>query len=243
MQSMALTTDTNKLEAFGDILMAGEPADKWWKVRKVTTTLITQWADVQTAFVAKFDVLQAAEKTKQEWEQELSKLPISLEELGTRTMVGGVETHAHVAFARKMLRIAKEVGVKKSGSNIWAARDYLLISLRDQTPRKATSWEVFAMTIEKVDVNKLGEDLDKERENNKLKAELISLRSRTTPRALVPLSPTALLRTQMAHTNISASMRIPPPTFKCKTNPRKLSNHQSCSPRKQKPRSLEWSRR
>ncbi|CAK5266295.1 unnamed protein product [Mycena citricolor] len=74
MQSMALTTNTNKLEAFGDFLMAGEPADKWWKARKVTTTLITQWADVQTAFVAKFDVLQAAEKTKQEWEQELSKL-------------------------------------------------------------------------------------------------------------------------------------------------------------------------
>ncbi|CAK5276399.1 unnamed protein product [Mycena citricolor] len=175
MRSMALTTDADKMDAFGDFLMAGKPADKWWKARQAAATPITKWTDARAAFVAEFDAPQAAEKTRQEWERELSKLRISLDELGTRTLVGGVETHAHVAFARKMLRIAKEAGIQKSGSNIWAVRDHLPVSLRDQTPRAATSWEAFAAAIEKVDVDKLGEDVEKERENNKLKAELIAL--------------------------------------------------------------------
>ncbi|CAK5273575.1 unnamed protein product [Mycena citricolor] len=225
MRTMALTTDADKLDAFGDFLLAGKPADKWWKAKQASTTPITKWTDARKEFVMEFDAPQAAEKTKQEWERELSKIRITLDKLGTKTMVGGVETHAHIAFARKMLRMAKEAGISKSNSNIWVVRDHLPISLRDQTPRSATSWEAFATAIEKIEVDKLREEVEKERENDKLKTELAALKARNAPSALVPQSPTAPLRTQMARTSISTEQRIPAPNFRptMQTSPEVLS--------------------
>ncbi|CAK5284358.1 unnamed protein product [Mycena citricolor] len=213
MHSMALTTDADKLDAFGNFLLAGKPVDKWWKAKQASTMAVTKWTDARAAFVAEFDAPQAAEKTKQEWERELSKIRITLEELGTKTTVGGVETHAHVAFARKMLRMAKEAGVSKSSSNIWVVRDHLPISLRDQTPRAATSWEVFAAAIEKIDVDKLKEEAEKERESDKLKTELAALKAKSTTRPPIPQSPTAPIRMQMARTSITAEQRILAPNF------------------------------
>ncbi|CAK5273605.1 unnamed protein product [Mycena citricolor] len=212
MRSMALSKEADKLEVFGDYLLAGKPADKWWKAKQASTTAFTTWKDARAGFVTEFDAPQAAEKTKQEYEKELSGMQITLAELGTRITVGGIETHAHVAFARKLLRIAKLAGVEKSSSNIWTVRDHLPKAIQQQVPRAPKDWEELSKEIEKIDKDKLADDAAEERENAAVRTDVANLKGRSAQR-IVPQSPTAQIRTQMNRTTLADAQRIPAPAF------------------------------
>ncbi|CAK5275948.1 unnamed protein product [Mycena citricolor] len=213
--------EPEKLEAFGDSLLAGKAADIGWEAAQASATPFTTWSAAHATFVQEFDVPQAAEKTSQEWEKELAVMRIGLDELGTKIALGGVNTHAHIAFARKLMRAAKKAGVDKSSSNIWAVRDHFPDSLKDKTPPAPKDWTAFTEAIEKVDVTQLIEAAEKERRmvkaearTQKVEAELAVLRARGlgVPLPAIPASPTAHIRTQLGRTNIS-STHIPAPAF------------------------------
>ncbi|KAJ7629722.1 hypothetical protein DFH06DRAFT_1005689 [Mycena polygramma] len=202
--------DEMKIAAFQDFLEEDSPADKWFAKLQTpgATTVVTTWAALEAAFKARFPNPEKAERTEQEWERELSKMRITLEELDTTVKVGGADVYTHVYFAGRQLEMAELAGIGATSSGIWQARDALPEPLREKVPASQASWKTYTAAIKAVDRVGLRESVAKARKTQNLERTVADLGRRGAPSA--PLTPVSKMAGQLARTALTTP-RAPAP--------------------------------
>ncbi|KAG1733208.1 uncharacterized protein EDB91DRAFT_1084486 [Suillus paluster] len=113
-----------KVALFSTLISAGSQADLWWTNLDVKHK--ANWSTVSTAFIDKWLVIVAADKTKLEYQKELLALRIKEEEVGEHVTVAGIETWSHVHFHRTLKKLVQDAGVDSAPILIQPVCDALL---------------------------------------------------------------------------------------------------------------------
>ncbi|KAG2743043.1 hypothetical protein P692DRAFT_201809349 [Suillus brevipes Sb2] len=79
-----------KVAIFSTLISVESHADLWWT--NLDSAHKVSWAAVRAAFIAKWPVIVAADKTKLEYQKELLALRLKEEEVGERITVADIET-------------------------------------------------------------------------------------------------------------------------------------------------------
>ena len=80
------------------------------------------------------------------------KLKLTDTEVATTVSVGGVDAWSHIAWANKVIQLAKDAGIDAGNSLIWMVRDNLPDVLKDQVGSEFKDWKEFVRKVRGVDV-------------------------------------------------------------------------------------------
>ncbi|KAH7905069.1 hypothetical protein BJ138DRAFT_1018215 [Hygrophoropsis aurantiaca] len=181
--------DTKMARNFKYYLRTGSEADEWYQ--NLGALEQNSWCLLEAEFNRQWEPVAIVKKTQQEKEQELSKCKLEMDELGKTIKVGGLDTYTHVAWAAKVLRLAKDAQVEKTNNLIWFVRDNLPSVLKDLVPATHNTWFDFTKAITDVPLEKLKEKAEKERksqeDSNKLKIRLQQLERQVATQRTAPV--------------------------------------------------------
>ncbi|KAJ7184888.1 hypothetical protein C8R46DRAFT_1065387 [Mycena filopes] len=139
-------SDLEKKEALGLGMASGSTADSWFDepVQKAMTT----WAEISTAFDAKWPKRAALKRVGQDAIEDLLAEKLSAAEIGKRVTHGGGEEFGHVVWVRKMVRISSNIP-DPAGLFIGVVREKLPMIMQDLLgPGTAfADWAVFETAV------------------------------------------------------------------------------------------------
>ncbi|TFK18541.1 hypothetical protein FA15DRAFT_565340, partial [Coprinopsis marcescibilis] len=163
-------SEEQKTDYIADHLGTNSPAEKWYDglggdVKKT-------WATFEAEFFKQFPPPQEAKRGKEEVERELLSAELLASELGKMVQKGGTDVWAHVAFADRLLQLAKEAGIEKTNECIWQVRDKLPTPLRDKIASTHTSWTAFCDSIRLVDTTAVKDALERDRQLEEVREQL-----------------------------------------------------------------------
>lgn len=150
-------TSDEKIESFGDHLKTGSPAEEWFLD---TATPKTSWNAFEAAFRARFPGVAKAKKTGTDLEREMTTMTLAVDELGKTERLGGEDVWTHVAFAEKMLDLARRAKIENGSSSIWQVRDKLPDIIKDKVSETQTTWISFCQAIKDVDLGHIKDGVE-----------------------------------------------------------------------------------
>ncbi|TFY79480.1 hypothetical protein EWM64_g4537 [Hericium alpestre] len=159
-----VTDDHEKIKHMQDYIASGSRANRWYKANTVTTP--ASWQAFETAFTAEWPEIEESKCTPQEIQRKLLTVRIRETELGEKTNVSGKELWTHVAWAEKVLALAKEADMAKSDTYIWPVRKKLPDILKDKIPSTCADWAAFTTAVKNVDIDYLRDKVAKFRREN-----------------------------------------------------------------------------
>jgi hypothetical protein len=238
MREQSIKTDTEKLDAFEDYLGTGSEAEIWFKALKSPVT--NSWATFVKEFQTRWPPITIAKKTKAEYEKELLDHILRSTDVGTKTVLSGVECWAHVAWAAKALQLASSAEIASSTSMIWQVRSGLPSIIKDMMKEEEyKDWAAFTKAVTELNgariLEKKEERVKQEHEVSILRADVARLQQHRTPQ-----NPIAALQSQLSRLtvntptppphpmNSSAFMRVP--AQQVTTNQQPAFNRQPAQP-------------
>jgi hypothetical protein len=202
MRAQSITTDADKISAFEDALRTGSIADEWFE--KLGIPEKTTWKALEKAFKERFPGVEKATKSNTELERELQGMRLRVEDLGKTEVVQGTDVYTHIAFANRALQLAKRAGIDKGSNSVWQVCNHLPDIIKEKVGESHTSWLAFCNEIKAVDLVHIRDGVAKHEKQAKKEREFANrLATLENTRAIIPNSPTATIRTQMAQTSIT----------------------------------------
>jgi hypothetical protein len=215
---MGTATDEARKQQFRNFLQADSVADEWFDDLKENER--KDWSTIEAAFHARWPRKKAAKKTLEEYEREITGLPLTTEELAKKKTVAGREIHAHIAWADEMEDIVRGAKLENTVTYISHVRKELPNLLREKVGTGHADWTTFLQAIRDVDSDYIREGVDiwekeegvKKKEQEVRKKELEeqeTLRKRIQQLERLTASPTAPLRQQLSSFNIGNTTTNP----------------------------------
>lgn len=218
MRDLGVTGDAERISALQDYLADNSPAEHWYSDLQRSAKAAKTWATLEAAFLKRFPGPQQAERTAQEWERELTRLRLTVDELNTTVKVGGVDVFTHVHFAGRLLDLANRAGIAATPSNIWQARDALPDVLREKVATTQTDWTTFTDAIKAVDRAYIREGVVKAKKANEMERLVKDLAAKNRATPLTPVSKMSAQLAQAVLSTPGASAQQTTPTLSA-TNP------------------------
>jgi hypothetical protein len=230
MTYLHITDDERMVESFGDHLKSGSQAEEWFKEQDASKKTFKV---VEAAFLEHFPPVEKAKKTETEWERELCELRLKVEELGKMEKYQGEDVWSHVAFAEKVLNLAKQAKINTGSNSIWKVRDELPEIIRQKVKETYANWSEFCGAIKGVEMSHIRDGVRKYQkekdEKEKVEAAIAGLhrlqqqQQRRPPPPHVPLSPTSIASNAMQSMTIR-NTRSGPATTTNTTQPTAAAN-------------------
>lgn len=198
-------TDTERIETFELYLAPDSPAELWFS--KLDPADRATWAALQAAFTLRFPGIKKAVKGERENEQELTALRLTDAVLGLKEDYMGVSTWSHIAFAERLLTIAKRMDLLKRVTLINTVRQSLPRIVRELVGSNHANWQAFYEAIKTIDIDSLQDGVSEAKKRSLLdqqqSARTLRLEQLVAAAGNAPPSPTSAIRSQMASTSIS----------------------------------------
>ena len=215
---MGVASDDARKQQFRNFLEADSAADEWFDGLDAAEK--KDWNAIEAAFRKRWPRKKTAKKTVEEYEQEITSLPLKMEDLGRKETIAGKEVHAHIAWADSMEAIVIGAKLEATSTYIGHVRRDLPKLLREKAGTGHTNWTAFLQAVRDIDLDHIREGVDmwnkeedaKRKEQDERKKELESqdaLRRRIQQLEKLTASPTAPIRQQMTNFSIGD----PPPTI------------------------------
>ncbi|KAG5649712.1 hypothetical protein H0H81_002398 [Sphagnurus paluster] len=209
IRACALTSDAKKISAFGDFLETDSVADEWFKY---AATPKTNWNTFESVFSTKFPGIKKAARTTMELEREFQGMRLKVKDLATMETYGGVEVWTHVAFAEKVLDLARRAKIDTVTSYIFMVHDNLPEIIKDKVSESHANWNAFCTAIKDIDLTHIR---DGKRKFEEKRAEAEKLENQIHR-----------LEQQLSRSNISTATqpRAPRPTNSLSITPTPSTN-------------------
>ncbi|KAF8799841.1 hypothetical protein BYT27DRAFT_7217383 [Phlegmacium glaucopus] len=144
------TGDTEWIEGILDYLKSDSPAKEWFND---AGTPKTKWTDFNKGFTIKFPDIERVKKTRDDLERELEGMKLKVESLGQTEKIAGDDVWTHIAFAEKVLDLAKQAKINQSSSGIWKVCDNLPDALKEKITSTYKDWTSFCDAIKSLDLS------------------------------------------------------------------------------------------
>ena len=195
-QCMGSASDDVKKQQFQYFLQADSVADKWFD--DLAENDKKDWMAIETAFHKRWPRKKAAKKSKEEYEEEIMSLHLTIEDLGRKEKVTGRDVHAHIVWADKMATIVRGAKLETTTTYIGHVRKELPKLLREKLGMGHTDWVAFLQAVRDVDADYIRDRVntwEKEQETRKKEQEEHkALKKRIQQLEKLTASPTMLLR-------------------------------------------------
>jgi hypothetical protein len=204
MHERKITDDAVRIEEFGVHLKDRSMAEEWFKD---VSTLKDTWINFQTAFTSRFPGVTKAKKTGIDLERDQQTLRIAVEDLGKTERYGGEDVWTHIAFAEKVLDLAKQAKINDTTNLIWMVCDNLPNVLKEKVNETQADWKAFCKAIKDIELSYIWEGVKKYREKKADKEEVLARIGRIERGGTaVPDTPMSSIRQQMAQTTIQPAV-------------------------------------
>lgn len=197
---MGTANDEVKKQQFPNFLQADSLADEWFE--ELTDGDRKDWNATLAAFRKRWPRKKAVKKTLEEYEDEITGLPLRMEDMGKKEKIAGRETYSHIAWADKMSTIVKGAKLEETTTYIGHVRKELPKLLREKVGAGHKDWVVFLQAVRDVDVDHIRDGVEvwkKEQQEQEAIRKCIQQLEKLTA------SPTAPIRQQMSSFNIGSS--------------------------------------
>ncbi|KAH7918390.1 hypothetical protein BV22DRAFT_1024671 [Leucogyrophana mollusca] len=164
MLTASITDDAVIARNFINYLDAGSTADAWFADLPAATR--ASWALIETEFNKRWPSPVQIKKTSAEMQKEICDYQLTEEELEKTVKIGGKDTHAHVAWATKVLSMAQKAKIDQTDIIIWQVRRNLPLVIRDLIATEFATWDDFIKEVRDLKMERIREGLEKERRRN-----------------------------------------------------------------------------
>ncbi|KAF5381271.1 hypothetical protein D9615_008370 [Tricholomella constricta] len=198
-RAMGDKTDEVKRKLFVNYLHADGEADEWYAA--LPANVRSDWALIEQEFHTRWPRATVARKTAMEYEEEILALKLKEESVGLKETVAGREVYTHIAWADRMGVLVTRAGHMAGATYIGLVRRNLPGLIRDKVVGTPAHWGAFLAAVCAVDIDLIREsaaELRRERERQKRIDERMRMLETMN-------SPTRAIRTQLAHTSITAA--------------------------------------
>ena len=197
---MGIAGDEVKKQQFPNFLQADSLADEWFE--ELAEADKKDWGAILGAFRKRWPRKKAAKKTIEEYEEEITGLPLKMEDMGKKEKVAGRETYSHIAWADKMSTIVKGAKLEETTTYIGHVRKDLPKLLREKVGAGHKDWTTFLKAVRDVDIDHIRDGVEVWKKEQQ---EQEAIRKRIQQLEKLTASPTAPLRHQMTSFNIGNS--------------------------------------
>ena len=155
---MGTATDKVRRQQFLNFLQAYSVADKWFEELAIEDK--KSWNSIEVAFHKRWPKKKAVKKTIEEYEEEITGLPLKMEDLGKKEMIVGREVYTHVTWADKMETIV--IGAKSENTVTYIGHicKELPKLVREKVGTGHKDWTTFLQAICDIDVDHIREGVD-----------------------------------------------------------------------------------
>lgn len=199
MRLAGVTDAGEKIDALQDYIAPRSEAQQWFD--NLTGLQQSSWSELVGAFNKRWEPLPRAEKTQEQYQEELLGLKLEEEEVGKMKEMNGTKAWTHVIWAREVLRLATAAGVESNVGLVRMIHKKLPKVIRKLTTQKYATFEDLARAVKNLDmedVHREKEDADErkkeeaDRESRLLQQQKTSLVDITTRLQRLTLQPTAI---------------------------------------------------
>jgi hypothetical protein len=155
---MGTTTDDVKKQQFKYYLQADSAADEWYDGLPPSDK--KDWNAIEDAFNKRWLRKKTARKTTEEYEEEITGLKLTMEDLGKKEKTAGREVYLHIVWADKMATIVKGARIETTTTYIGHVRKGLPKLLREKIGAGHADWTVFLQAVRDVDVDQIRDGVD-----------------------------------------------------------------------------------
>ncbi|KAF8873067.1 hypothetical protein BD779DRAFT_1679411 [Infundibulicybe gibba] len=181
--------DADRIKILGSCLQSRSEADEWFK------------ENIKDAGSA---------GRSAEYQRELQELRLTTEELGKKITYAGAEVYTHIAFAHKILDLAKKAKIVESNSSIWSVRDKLPDIIKEEVDEEHDTWVDFHDAIKGIRISRIRDGLAKYRQLQQLQEQMNRMRVSNSGMGTTNQSrPTNSAPTQTTTSNIRTTSRNP----------------------------------
>ena len=118
---MGTANSDTKKQQFKYFLQADSAADEWFEELQLNEK--KDWDAIETAFNKCWPRKRAAKKTKEEYEEEITGLRLSIDDLGKKEKTAGRDVYSHIVWADKMEIIVRG-GKNRNDDNLhWTRQE------------------------------------------------------------------------------------------------------------------------
>ncbi|KAJ7430510.1 hypothetical protein FB451DRAFT_474171 [Mycena latifolia] len=192
------TSKANKAAQFQYYLVAGSEVDVWYK--GLDPAIQSDMDALDAAVEVRYPAQEIVQPTVAEYELELTKTVLKMEDLDTKVKVADKEVWAHHAWANKVMRLATKAEIATTKSYIAPARSALPKAIRSRLKKDFKNWAEFTKAVKDVDLEEMLEDVKEYKEEKAEKSKVTAMLARG---AALQASPTAAIRQQLGNTTIS----------------------------------------
>ena len=148
------------------------------------------WVAIKTAFRKHWPRKKLAQKTVEEYEDEITMLQLKMEDLGKKEKVSGQEVYSHIALADKMGMSIRGAKLENTTMYISQVRKELPRLLREKIRAGHADWTALLQAVHNLDINHIHDGIaiwkKEQADQDAIKWHIQQLEKLTT-------SPTALL--------------------------------------------------
>ncbi|KIK22418.1 hypothetical protein PISMIDRAFT_11591 [Pisolithus microcarpus 441] len=112
MRLAGITDAGEKIEVLQDYIIPRSEAQKWYN--NLTTSQRISWTELNKAFNQQWEPIPRAEKTLENYQEELLVLKLKENKVGKTKETNGTKVWTHVIWAREALRLATAAGVESN---------------------------------------------------------------------------------------------------------------------------------
>jgi hypothetical protein len=143
--------DDTKKAQFPYYLQAYSVADEWYA--DLTDDNKKTWTTIEVAFRKRWPKKKQVKKMEEEYEDEIVGRKLTMDELGKKEKMEGMEVYSHVAWADKMAMTIKSAKLEKTTTHIRQVRRDLPEILGDKVGTGHANWNAFLQAIRDVDMD------------------------------------------------------------------------------------------
>jgi hypothetical protein len=194
---MGTANDEVKRQQFPNFLQADSVADEWFE--DLAQADKKDWGAIVAAFRKRWPRKKAAKKTIEEYEEEITGLRLTMEDMGKKEKIAGRDVYSHIAWADKMATAVKGAKLEETTTYIGHVRKELPKLLREKAGAGHADWTEFLQAVRDVDIDYIRDGAEAWKKDQQ---EQETLRKRIQQLEKLTASPTAPLRHQMTSFNI-----------------------------------------
>ncbi|KAF5381321.1 hypothetical protein D9615_008404 [Tricholomella constricta] len=199
-RAMGDKNDDIKRRLFVNYLRADSEADEWYAA--LPAAIRADWADIETAFHARWPKATIARKTALEYEEEILAMKLKEATLGSKETVAGRDVYTHIAWADRMSALVSRAGLAAGTTYVGLVRRTLPALVREKTVGAPADWAAFLTSVRSIDIDYIRDgaaEAEKEREKTRRFDERVRMLE-------AQASPTRGIRNQLAQTNIATAL-------------------------------------
>ncbi|KIK14781.1 hypothetical protein PISMIDRAFT_116421, partial [Pisolithus microcarpus 441] len=159
MRLAGVADEGEKIEALQDYITPRSEAQKWYDT--LSGPQLSSWLELSRAFNKRWEPLPRAEKTQEQYQEELLEWKLEDEEVGRTKEMNGTKAWTHVVWARGALRLAEAAGVESNVGLVRMIHKKLPKVIRKLTTQKYMTFEDLTKAVKNLDI----EDVQREKED------------------------------------------------------------------------------